>query len=70
MPPPLLFLIRSLPPPRTVGNITRREHGIDSEKREDVRIEVKSKGRKRNKKKGSLSDRARKQTQEGNFDAS
>jgi len=49
---PFLFLIRSLLLlQRPVGNITGREHRMDCEKREDVRIEVKSKGRKKQKKK-------------------
>ena len=51
--PPLLFLIRPLPPLRPVENITGWEHEIDCEKREDFRIEVKSKGRKRKRKNGT-----------------
>ena len=51
MPPPLLIQARSLLPPRPFRNITEGEHRMDYEKREDVQINVKSKGRKKKKKK-------------------
>ena len=51
MPPPLLIQAQSLLPPRPVKNITGWEHRMDCEKREDVQIEVESKGRKKEKEK-------------------